>query len=81
MNASINLIPLSLFRKLGLREEKPTYVTVLMADHLLKRSTRVIKYVIIKVDKLILLIDFIVLDPEEDKDILIMFHFLSLEEH
>ena len=69
LGASINLMPLSIFRRLGLREARPTTVTLQLADKSLKHPRGVIKYVLVKVDKFIFLTDFIVLDMEEDKEI------------
>ena len=69
LGASINLIPLSIFRRLGLGEACPTTVTLQLADRSLKHPRRVIEDVLVKVDKFIFPADFIVLDMEEDKEI------------
>ena len=69
LGASINLMPLSIFRKLGLGEAKPTRVTLQMADRSIKHPRGVIEDVFVKVDKFIFLADFVVLDMEEDSDI------------
>ena len=69
LGASINLMPLSLFRKLGLGEAKPTTVTLQMADRSIKHPRGVIEDILVKVGKFIFPADFIVLDMEEDKDI------------
>ncbi|KAI3462370.1 hypothetical protein Pfo_019033 [Paulownia fortunei] len=61
LGASINLMPLSIFRKLGLGE--PRLTTYPMG---------VIEDVLVKVDKFIFLVDFIVLDMEEDQEISII---------
>ena len=67
--ASINLMPLSIFRKLGLEEPTPTMVLLVMVDRSIKHPRGILEDVLVKVDKLIFLVDFIVLDMEEDKDI------------
>ena len=69
LGASINLIPLSIFRRLGLGEARPTTVTLQLVDRSLKHPRGVIDDVLVKVDKFIFLADFIVLDIEEDKEI------------
>ena len=69
LGASINLIPLSIFKRLGLGEARPTTVTLQLADRSLKHPRGVIEDVLVKVDKFIFLEDFIVLDMEEDKEI------------
>ncbi|XP_039129088.1 uncharacterized protein LOC120265278 [Dioscorea cayenensis subsp. rotundata] len=70
--ASINLMPLSIFKKLNLGEARPTIVTLQLADCSLKHPRGVIEDVLVKIDKFIFPADFIVLDMEEDKDIPIL---------
>ena len=62
-------MPLSIFRRLGLGEARPTTVTLQLADKSLKHPRGVIEDVLVKVDKFIIPADFIVLDMEEDKEI------------
>ena len=62
-------MPLSIFRQLGLGEARPTTVTLQLADRSLKHPRGVIEDVLVKVDKFIFPVDFIVLDMEEDKEI------------
>ena len=69
LGASINFMPLSFFRRLGLGEARPTTVTLQLADRSLKHPWGVIEDVLVKVDKFIFPADFIVLDMEEDKEI------------
>ena len=69
LGASINLMSLSIFRRLGLGESRPTTVTLELADRSLKHPRGVIEDVLVKVDKFIFPTDFIVLDMEEDKEI------------
>ena len=69
LGASINLMSLSIFRRLGLGEACPTTVTLQLTDRSLKHPRGGIEDVLVKVDKFILLTDFIVLDMEEDKEI------------
>ena len=69
LGASINLMPLSIFRRLGLGEALLTIVTLQLADRSLKHPRWVIEDVLVKVDKFIFPTDFIVLDMEEDKEI------------
>ncbi|XP_075504542.1 uncharacterized protein LOC142541980 [Primulina tabacum] len=66
LDASINLMPLSVFRKLGLGEPKPTRMSLQLADRSLKYPQGVIEYILVKVDKFIFPADFLVLDMEED---------------
>ena len=66
LGASINLMPLSIFRRLGLGEAKPTTFTLQLTDRSLKHSRGIIEDVLVKVDKFIFPADFIILDMEED---------------
>ena len=69
LRASINLMPLSFFKRLGFGEAKPTTVTFQLVDCSLKHLRGIIEDVLVKVDKFIFLADFIILDMEKDKDI------------
>ncbi|KAL5548870.1 hypothetical protein UlMin_004101 [Ulmus minor] len=69
LGASIKLMPLSIFRKLGLGEVKPTSISLQLADRSVKYPRGVIEDVLIKVDKFIFPADFVVLDMEEDREI------------
>ena len=81
LGASINLMPLSVFKRLGLGEARPTTITLQLANRSLKHPSGgggggggggVIEDVLVKVDKFIFPIDLIVLDMEEDKEISII---------
>ncbi|KAH9672110.1 hypothetical protein KPL70_017603 [Citrus sinensis] len=64
--ASINLMPFSVFKKLGLGERKATTVTLQLADRSIKYPRGIIEDVLVKVDKFIFPAYFIVLDMTED---------------
>ncbi|KAK6147887.1 hypothetical protein DH2020_018799 [Rehmannia glutinosa] len=68
LGASINLMSLSVFRKLGLGEITPSTITLQLADRSLTYPRGVIEDVLIKVDKFIFPADFVVLDMEEDHE-------------
>ncbi|XP_062112902.1 uncharacterized protein LOC133824056 [Humulus lupulus] len=72
LGVSINLTPLSIFRKLKLGKARPTTVSLQMADRSIKHSRGIIEDVLVKVDKFIFPIDFIILDMEEDENISII---------
>ena len=67
LGASINLMPFSVYRKLGVGEVKPTSVSLQMADRSLKRPRGILEDVLVKVNKFIFPADFIILDMEEDE--------------
>ncbi|XP_024042317.1 uncharacterized protein LOC107176042 [Citrus sinensis] len=69
LGASINLIPLSVFKQLGVGECRPITVTLQLADRSHAYPEGKIEDVLVKVDKLIFLVDFIVLDFEADKEV------------
>lgn len=66
LEASINLMPLSVFNTLGLGKVKPTTATLQLADRSLTYPRGITEDVLVKVDKFILPADFVVLDVEED---------------
>ncbi|XP_063949912.1 uncharacterized protein LOC135152753 [Daucus carota subsp. sativus] len=69
LGASINLMPLSVFKKLGLPEPKPTNMYLQLADRSITYSRGIVEDVLVKVDKLIFPANFVFLDFEEDKKI------------
>lgn len=70
LGASINHIPLSIFKKLGLGS-KVNHKTLQLADRSLKHPRGIIKDCLVKVGKFIFPTDFIILDKEEVSEILI----------
>ena len=61
---SVNLLPYSMYKKLGLGELKPTSITLSLADRYIKIPKGTIEDVLIQVDKFYYLVDFVVLDTE-----------------
>ena len=68
LGASINLMPLSVFKQLGVGECRPTTVIQQLADISHAYPEGNIEDVPVKVDKFIFPVDFIVLDFEADKE-------------
>ena len=69
LGASINLMPMSVFKKLGVGKARPTTVTLQLADRSLTHPEGKIEDVLVKVDKFIFPADFIILDFEADREI------------
>ena len=69
LGANINLMPMSIIKKLNLGEARPTTVTLQLVDRSLTHLCDIIKDVLVKVDKFIFPVDFIILDMEEDKEV------------
>ncbi|KAK4716580.1 hypothetical protein R3W88_014918 [Solanum pinnatisectum] len=63
---SINLMSLSIYKKLGLGDPKPTVMRLLMADRIVKRPIGVLHNVLVKVESFIFSADFVILDYEVD---------------
>ncbi|XP_027351121.1 uncharacterized protein LOC113862214 [Abrus precatorius] len=78
LGASINLMPYSIFKKLGLREPRPTRMSIQLADRSIKYPRGIIEDVLVKVDKFIFPIDFVILDMDEDTDVLLILGRLFL---
>ena len=72
LGASINLMLWSIFKKLKLGEAHPTIVTLQLADRSLTHPRGIIEDVLVKVEKLIFPVDFIILDMQEDKEVQII---------
>ena len=66
LGASINLMSLSMFKRLKLREEKSTKIKFQLANMSYKHPWGVIENVLMKVDKFIFPAVFAILDMEED---------------
>ena len=64
LGASVNLLPYSMYKQLGLGELKPTTITLSLADRSIKIPKGTVKDVLIQVDKFYYLVDFVVLDIE-----------------
>ena len=64
LGASVNLLPYSVYKQLGLRELKPTTITLSLADRSVKIPKGIIEDVLVNVDKFYYLVDFVVLDIE-----------------
>ncbi|XP_052291835.1 uncharacterized protein LOC127900683 [Citrus sinensis] len=69
LGASINLMPLSVFKQLGMGECRPTIITLQLAERSHAYPEGKIEDVLVKVDKFIFPVDFIVLDFEADKEV------------
>ena len=64
LGASVNLLPYSMYKQLGLGELKPTSITLSLADRSIKILKGIIEDVLIQVDKFYYPVDFVVLDTE-----------------
>nr|XP_009764002.1 PREDICTED: uncharacterized protein LOC104215798 [Nicotiana sylvestris] len=69
LGASINLMPYSVFKTLGIGQPRDTSMRLKMEDRTMNRSLGIINDVIVRVDKFILLADFVILDCEVDYEL------------
>ena len=64
LGASVNLLPYSVYKQLGLGELKPTNITLSLVDRSVKIPMGIVEDVLVKVDKFYYPVDFVVLDTE-----------------
>ncbi|XP_058764619.1 uncharacterized protein LOC131638083 [Vicia villosa] len=69
LGSSINLIPLSVVKRLGNIEMKHTRITLQLADKSIISPYGVVQDMLVKVDKFLFPVDFVVVDMEEDRDV------------
>ena len=64
LGASVNLLPYTMYKQLGLGELKPTNITLSLADRSVKIPKGIVEDVLVKVDNFYYPVDFVVLDTE-----------------
>jgi len=69
LGASINLIPLAMLKKIGDLEVQPTKMSLRLADRSIKYPYGVVEDVLVKVDKFIFPVDFVIMDMKEDEEV------------
>nr|GEZ53538.1 reverse transcriptase domain-containing protein [Tanacetum cinerariifolium] len=72
LGASINLMPLSIWKKLFLPELTPTWITLKLANRSVTRPKEVAEDVFVKVEKFHFPTDFVVVDFEADPRVLLI---------
>ncbi|KAL6310898.1 hypothetical protein AAG906_031235 [Vitis piasezkii] len=65
LGASVNLLPYSVYKQLGLGELKSTSITLSLADRSVKFPRGIIEDVLIQIDNFYYPVDFVVLDTEQ----------------
>lgn len=68
LGASINLMPLSMMKKLGCGEPKPTRMILTLVDRSISYPFGVLEDVLFQVNELVFPTDFVILDMTEDED-------------
>jgi len=72
LEASVSLLLLSLFKRFGIGEVKPTRMTLQLVDRSIIYHVRILQDIPIKVGKIYIPADFVVVDIEEDSQIPIL---------
>jgi len=62
LGASVNLLPYSVYKQLGVGELKPTRITLQLADRSVKIPKSEVEDVLIKVGEFIFPVDFVILE-------------------
>ncbi|GKE55022.1 zinc knuckle CX2CX4HX4C containing protein, partial [Tanacetum coccineum] len=66
LGASINVIPFSMYKRLGMGNTEPINMVIKMADNTKCTPKGIVKNLLVKIDKFIFPVDFIILDMVED---------------
>ncbi|XP_049384735.1 uncharacterized protein LOC125848802 [Solanum stenotomum] len=69
LGASINLMPYAIYKQLGQDEPHATTMRLLMADRSIKHPVGILYDILVKVDRFIFLVDFVILDCDIDAEI------------
>ncbi|XP_015084171.1 uncharacterized protein LOC107027542 [Solanum pennellii] len=69
LGASINLMPPSIYKKLGLGDPKPTTMWLLTTDRTVKSPIGILHDVLVKVESFTFSADFVILDCEVDFEV------------
>nr|XP_009598973.1 uncharacterized protein LOC104094700 [Nicotiana tomentosiformis] len=69
LGASINLMPLSIYTKLGIGRARPTLMLLQLADHTVKILIGILDDVLVQVGKFVFPADFVILDCQVDEQI------------
>ncbi|KAK5836128.1 hypothetical protein PVK06_011882 [Gossypium arboreum] len=69
LGASINVMPYKMFKELGLGKPKQTRMSIQLADKTIRFPRGIIEDVLVKIDKFIFPVDFVVLDIDEDSNV------------
>lgn len=80
LGASINLMSLSMMRKLKYGEPKLTQMTLTLADRSITYLYGILEYVLVRVDDLVIPVDFVILYMSKDSvtPLLIIWPFLEI---
>ncbi|XP_058759522.1 uncharacterized protein LOC131632813 [Vicia villosa] len=69
LGVSVSLMPLSIYKRLGIGKVQDTRMTLQFADHSVKRPYGIVEDVLVKIDKFVFPVDFVILEMPEDEEI------------
>ncbi|XP_050889340.1 uncharacterized protein LOC127094562 [Lathyrus oleraceus] len=69
LGASVSLMSLSIYKRLGIGKVQDTIMTLQFGDHFVKRPYGVVEDVLVKIDKFVFPVDFVILEMSEDEEI------------
>ncbi|XP_050876041.1 uncharacterized protein LOC127079705 [Lathyrus oleraceus] len=69
LGASVSLMPLSIYKKLGLGTIQDTRTMLQFADRSVRRPYGIVEDVLVKIDKFVFPIDFVIMEMPEDEEI------------
>ncbi|XP_050895835.1 uncharacterized protein LOC127102515 [Lathyrus oleraceus] len=69
LRVSVSLMPLSIYKILGIGKIQDTGMTLQFVDHSIKRPYVVVEDVIVKIEKFVFPVDFVILEMPEDEEI------------
>ena len=81
LGASVNLVPSSIYKKLGIGELAPTTIKLQLVNRSIKQLLEVVRNILVKVGKFFFPTDFYVLDMDDacDTSIILGRPFLAIE--
>ncbi|XP_058733143.1 uncharacterized protein LOC131604737 [Vicia villosa] len=68
LGESVSLMSLSIYKRLGIGKVQDTRMTFQFADHSVKRPYGIVENVLVKIDKFVFLVDFVILEMPEDEE-------------
>ncbi|XP_058757975.1 uncharacterized protein LOC131635337 [Vicia villosa] len=72
LGVSVSLMLLSIYKRLGIGKVQDTRMTLQFADHYVKRPYGIVEDVLVKIDKFVFPVDFVILEMPEDEEISII---------
>ncbi|XP_050915842.1 uncharacterized protein LOC127130933 [Lathyrus oleraceus] len=69
LGANVSLMPLSIYKKLGIRAVQDTMMTLQFADRQVKKPYGIVEDVLVKIEKFVFPVDFVILEMPKDEEI------------